>query len=703
MDKIKKMSEFKNILEYFYYLKDALDDFNNKKNSAVSNDSRNFYQEQIDIIMKQRSAIREVVLAQKERLVHKKLNDISTEQVHSFTKSKKAEKEKLSKQKLDLELEIALYNSVADFDKNVFAPIAKSANEYDCADFFVSSENYEKSYLIRNSNNKLEECSVRNILAQYLSDNTKILDKIEKRHEIKESFMAKYIEDLKHKYPNYSEKQINSLAQDNLISHSPEFLVKIDKECGFTDSEYEALAKCYAEFKTDYMYLENFDLDKKQALLEEITNDFKTISKIPQEKELESYLLNKFRDYEEKTHLVKTASEILENDNNIIKYMTKNNLLKDIKLSPETKQNYTSKLVAQRNLLVKIKDVETEIQELAMAVNKQEKVLDTLKHSKSALGEIYTTEDIINNVNDIVNNYTENFVKPLENAKAEYEKYKNTQELGLIPYEKPSFLDKLVGFFNGRNKLQNEFNNKCQEYDSRIYLLNQKAIMNKPNYSFDDKQPLAQSIGKDIKEYFSNNPNATDKDACAEVLQKYRDSLKSDISGFKEKYKDCIYDLENCSSYEEISDCILDEVTKIQKQIDAQKQTSLSMMAKKDTLCAEYNENAKRPIATVATFEHLTKIDNEYKLQIEKISDYKGENIETLKYKIAVEKALEKDNSFISEQEMHELGSTAEKKAETILNNAINSYEVEDDVVKSIEDVNCEKKNKTLVSAEMIL
>ena len=703
MDKIKKMSEFKNILEYFYYLKDALDDFNNKKNSAVSNDTKSFYQEQIDIIMKHRSAIREVVLAQKERLVHKKLSDISTEQVHSFTKSKKAQKEKLSKQKLDLELEIALFNSVSDFDKNVFAPIAKSANEYDCADFFVTSENYGKTYLIRNTNNKLEECSARDILAQYLGGTAKILEKIEKRQEIKETFIAKYIEDLKNKYPNYSDKQIQSLAQDNLVSHSPEFLVKLDKECGFTDAEYEDLAKSYAEFKTDYMYLENFNLEKKQALLDEITNDFRNISKIPQEEELENYLMNKFRAYEEKTQLVKTASEILENDNTIVRYLNKNNLLKDIKLSPETKQEYVKKLISQRGLLVKIKDAELESQELAIAINEQEKVLDTLKHSKSALGEIYTNENIINSVAELVDNYTENFVKPYEQAQAEYDKYKNTQELGLVPYQKPGFFDKLVGFFNGRNKLQNEFNNKCQEYDSRIYLLKQKAIMNKPNYSFDDKQPLAKDIGKDIKEYFSNNPNATDKEACTEVLEKYKASLQNDVTNFKEKYKDCICSLEACTSYEDISNCILEEVDKIQKQLDLQKQNSLAVMAKKNDLCDKYNEGATRTIATVATFEHLSNVDNEYKLQLEKLTEYKGESIETLKYKIAVEKALETDNSFISEQEMQDLGSTAEKKAEAILNNAIDSFEVGENVEEPPQDVSCEINDKKLVGAEIVL
>lgn len=703
MDKIKKMSEFKNILEYFYYLKNALDDFNNKKNSAVSNDSKNFYQEQIDIIMKQRSAIREVVLAQKERLVHKKLSDISAEQVHSFTKSKKAEKEKLSKQKLDLELEIALFNSVSDFDKNVFAPIAKSANEYDCADFFVTSENYSKSYLIRNSNNKLEECSVRDILTQYVGNNTKLLDKIEKRQEIKNTFMSKYIEDLQCKYPNYSEKQVRSLAQDNLVSHSPEFLVKLDKECGFDDAEYENLAKSYAEFKTDYMYLENFNLYKKQALLDEITSDFKNISQIPQEKELENYLMNKFKDYEEKTQLVKTASEILENDNKIAKYLNKNNLLKDIQLSPETKQDYIKKLISQRNLLVKIKDTELEMQELSVAMNKQEKVLDTLKHSKSALGEIYTTENIINNISGIVDDYTENFVKPFEQAQAEYAEYKNTQELGLVPYQKPSFLNKLVGFFNGRNKLQNEFNNRCQEYDSRIYLLKQKAIMNKPNYSFEDKQPLAQSIGKDIKEYFSNNANATDKEACTEVLKKYSESLQNDVTNFKEKYKDCICGLDDCASYNDISECILEEVNKIQKQLDLQKQNSLTVMSKKNEICNKYNEGTARPIATIATFEHLNSVDNEFKIQLEKLSDYKGENIETLKYKIAVEKALETDNSFISEQEMKTLGSTAEKKIESILNNAIDSFEVSNNATELVQDVNCKFKDNKFIDAEIAL
>ena len=98
MDKLKKINEFPNILEYFYYLKDALVDFNTKKSNAVSNELKKFYSEQIDAVIKERSAIRDVVLTAKEQLVHNMMDNIKEEQVEKFIKSKKSEKERISKE-----------------------------------------------------------------------------------------------------------------------------------------------------------------------------------------------------------------------------------------------------------------------------------------------------------------------------------------------------------------------------------------------------------------------------------------------------------------------------------------------------------------------------------------------------------------------------------------------------------------------------
>ena len=172
MNKIKKIDEFNNILEYFYYLKDSLDDLNAKKSRTVSDDTKKFYQEQIDAIIKMRSSIRDVVLAKKEQIVHEKMASIKQEQVKNFIKAKKKEKEEISKKKLDLELEIALYKSIYDLDTNFFAPIAKYAKEYDCSDFFITDNNFSKSYLIKSSHGKLAEYPATIILSQYLDSKT---------------------------------------------------------------------------------------------------------------------------------------------------------------------------------------------------------------------------------------------------------------------------------------------------------------------------------------------------------------------------------------------------------------------------------------------------------------------------------------------------------------------------------------------------
>lgn len=673
MDKIKKMDEFENIFEYFCYLKNTLDDLNQKKSRAVSVDSKKFYQEQIDYVMKHRSSIRDVVLAKKEQIIHEKLSNIKDEQIKKFINAKKKEKERISHEKINLELEIALQTSISDLDKNFFAPIAKYANEYECSDFFVTDENYNKSYLIKNNNNELEEVTGVNILSNYLGNNVNLIDKINKRHELKNNFMNQYIEELKLEYPNYAESKIKKLAHDNLVSHSPEFSEKLEKEYGFSNEEYEQLAKAYSDFKADYQYLTNEDLNKKQEKLDKLEKEFNSISKIPDGKDLEEYLLKKFQDSEKKTKLIKSFTEILENDSNIAKYINKNNLLTGIELSPETKLEYIAKLEVQNSLLEEVKKLEQEMQNHTQKLQEYEEHLTKLKHSKSALGDIYTKENIINNVEDIVEEYNNKFVLPLKNAQEEYNQYKNSQELGLVPYQKIGFFEKIAGFFNGRNKIQAEFNTKCQEYESKIYVLTQKSRMHKPNYSFDDKHSLAKEIGESIKDYLSKHADSDDLEASKAVLETYRNSLNGDIASFKENYRDYISNLDECSSYSDISDCVLEEINKVQKQLEKEKLCDNNINFKKNSVCNEYNENAKMPISAVSTLEYLDNVSKEYETQFQKLSSYKGENLETLKYKIEVEKALETDNSFISSEEISELISSAHKKAELILNNAINS------------------------------
>ena len=190
MDKLKKINEFPNILEYFYYLKDALVDFNTKKSNAVSNELKKFYSEQIDAVIKERSAIRDVVLTAKEQLVHNMMDNIKEEQVEKFIKSKKSEKERISKEKVNLELDIALSKSMIDFSLNVINPIAKDAKQFDSSDFFVYAESYNKKYLAKDDNNNLKEFSGTELLAKYLN-NSKLLQKIQDRHNLKMQYLLK--------------------------------------------------------------------------------------------------------------------------------------------------------------------------------------------------------------------------------------------------------------------------------------------------------------------------------------------------------------------------------------------------------------------------------------------------------------------------------------------------------------------------------
>ena len=674
MNKIKRIDEFENILEYFYYLKNSLDDLNQKKNRSVSADTKKFYQEQIDAVIKMRSSIRDVVLAKKEQIIHEKMATIKQDQIKNFIKTKKKEKEQLSAKKLNLELEIALYKSIHDLDADFFAPIAKYAHEYDCSDFFITDDSFCKSYLIKNSHGELEEYPATIILSQYLDSNIDLVDKFTKRHELKEEFLSEYVSNLKNTYPDYSDKKLKKLAHDNLVSHSPEFLEKLESKYPISDQEFKELSKAYSDFKADYKYLEKKDIIKMEDELKNLKSEFDIISKIPDGKDLEKYLLEKFNNSQKQLKLVKSASETLKNDSNIEKYMKKNNLLNNTELSSETKTEYIEKLSAQNDLLNKIIDVELENKKFNDALQEYENKLDKLKHSKSELANIYTTENVINNVAEIVEDYTENFVNPLEQVKKEFEEYKKSNEEALIPYKKPTFLGKIIGFFNGKNKLQNEFNEKCIMYKSKINVLTQKSRMNRPDYNFDDKHILAKSIGQDMKDYFLKNPDANDHEACTKVLKKYKESLNKNITSFKSNYSELITNLDTCSSYDEISNCLLEEINNVQKQIDSNKARINILAENKRLVCDEYNKNSTRPIQPISTLTYLEKVSTEHRIQLDKLSNYKGENIDTLQYKIQVEKLLESDGSFISEQEKQELNSTAVKKAKQILNKAIDNY-----------------------------
>lgn len=674
MNKFKNIDEFNNILEYFYYLKDSLDDLNEKRNRSISNETKKFYSEQIDSIIKMRSSIRDVVLAKKEQIIHEKMATIKQEQIRKFIKAKKKEKEQISKKKLDLELEIALYKSIRDLDTDFFAPIAKYAKEYDCSDFFITDKSFFKSYLIKNSYGDLEEYPATIILSQYLDSDTDLVDKFVKRHELKEEFLANYISDFKNTYPTYPDAHLRKLAHDNLVSHSPEFLEKLDNKYPISDTEYKKLAKAYLDFKDDYKYLFKKDVLNMENELKKLNEDFNFISKIPAEKDLEKYLLDKFNIAQKNIKVVKSSSEILENDLNTEKYINKNNLLKNITLSSETKLEYEKELTTQNDLLNKIINIELDMQKHDEQSQEFLDKLDKLKHSKSELANIYTTENVINNVAEIVDDYTNNFVKPLEDAKREFEEYKKSQEEALIPYKRPTLFSKIIGFFNGKNKLQNEYNEKCQMYKSKINVLTQKAGINKPNYSFADKDNLAKVIGQDMKNYLLQHPDVSDHTACTNVLKKYRNQLGKNIKTFKTNYGNLINNLDTCTSYDDISDCLLEEINSIQKNIDSKKDAVKILTENKRLACEEYNQNTTRPLQPISTLLYLDKLSTEYKIQLDKLQNYKGESLDTLKYKIQLEKLLETDQSFISEQEKQDLDQTAHKKAEQILNKAIDNY-----------------------------
>ena len=693
MDKIKKIDEFPNILEYFYYLKDALEDFNKKKSNAVSNEMKKFYSEQIDAIIKERSAIRDVVLTAKEQLVHNMMDNIKDEQVENFIKAKKSEKERISKEKVNLELGIALSKSMTDFKRNVMSPIARDANQFDSSDFFVYEESYNKKYLAKDDNNNLKEFSGTELLAKYLN-NSELLQKIQDRHKLKMKYLFDYADKLRRHYPEYSESEIYQMANDNLISHSPEFLSELDMKYAFSNKDFENLAKAYSDFKIDYDYIEKEDIEKKEERLSKLTTDFENISKIPEGKNLENYLLSKFKERENKEKLIKTASEILKSDSEIKNYCDKHNLLNSITLSPETKIDYTEILTNQYTLLREIKETELSVIENKEQLSKYEEDLTTLSHSKTSLANIYTTENVIDDVSQIVDNYNSNYIVPLEQTKKEFEDYKNNNELALIPYQKVSVIQKIAGFFNGRNKKQAEFNNKCQMYEGQINILRQKAAICRPDYSFSNKAPLAKDIGKAIKDYFAEHPNCSDIDASSKVLESYRAGLNKEILAFKETYKDKIIELENCSSYNDLSDCVADAINSTEKNIEIEKANLAQTLAHKNELCEEYNKNTTMPLSSVSTIDYLNNVESEYQLQLQKLSSYKGENIDSLKRKINIEKALKTDHSFISKQELSQLKETAHKKTEQILDKAVNTY------TKTIKPMTARKNEQEITSAK---
>ena len=80
------------------------------------------------------------------------------------------------------------------------------------------------------------------------------------------------------------------------------------------------------------------------------------------------------------------------------------------------------------------------------------------------------------------------------------------------------------------------------------------------------------------------------------------------------------------------------------------------------------------PISPVATSVQIGNTQNEFKKQLQKIYDYKGESQDILKYKIQVENILENDTSFLSDSEIKDLDDSAYKTAESIINDAANDF-----------------------------
>ena len=674
MDKIKEIDEFNNILDYYKYLETTLKDLNQKAEDTSSDKLKEFYTEQLDIAMKKRNSIRSVVFAKKNKILHDKLSNIKDKQVNDFIKGKKKEKQALAKQKLDLELEIPFYESITELKKNFMGPMAQNASSYDCSDFYISDNAFNKLYLFKDENGNLSEYTGLMVLSKYLKGNFNILSKVYKRHELKEKFLTKYIDELTQDYPNYSKEKIYNMACDNLMSHSPEFVEILEKDYSFNSNEYKLLAEAYANFEADYKYVENIDISAKQKELADVVTQLSCLAHIADNSKLESYILKEFENKQSKAKLLKTASEILENDNNITKYINKNNLLKGIELSPETRLSYSEQLEKQNQLLTSIHFAENNIVENENIIQKSEKFLTKLKNSQKIIDNIGHSQNAIKEVSSIVENYNSNFLIPLENAKQDYTHFKNSQTMGLVPYQKIGFFQKIAGFFNGRNKIQAEFDNKCREHETNINVLSHKASLNRPDYGFTNSNEYQKNIGQSIKESLFKNPDNNEYIVCKKVLNNYVTDLNSNISDFRNANLDSIKELENCYSYSDIAKCISTKIDSVENEIANEKSKQYNLAMNKSILCTEYNEVSAMPISPTSSITQIANTQTEFKKHLQKVYDYKGESQDSLKYKIQVEQLLEKDDSFLSDTEKIDLDNSAYKTAETIINDAVNNY-----------------------------
>lgn len=674
MDKIKEIDDFNNILDYYKYLETTLNELNQKVDSTTSNKLKEFYSEQLDIAMKKRNSIRSVVFAKKNKILHDKLSDIKDKQINDFIKSKKKEKQALAKQKLDLELEIPFYESINELNKNFMIPMAKNACNYDCSDFYISDDAFNKLYLFKDEDGNLTEYTGLMVLSKYLKGNFNILNKVYKRHELKEKFLNKYIDEITQDYPDYSKEKIYSLAYDNLMSHSPEFVETLEKNYSFNSNEYKALSEAYTAFEADYKYVENIDISSKQKELIDVENQLSCLTYISDDSDLENYILKEFENKQSKATLLKTASEILESDNEITKYINKNNLLKGIELSPETRLSYSEQLEKQNQLLKSIEDAEDNIVQNENIIKKSERFLTKLRNSQKVIDDIGMSGKAIKEVSNIVENYNSNFLIPLENAKNEYENFKNSQEFGLVPYQKVGFFQKIAGFFNGRNKIQNEFDNKCREFETNINVLSHKASLNRPDYGFNNSNEFQKNIGQSIKDSLFKNPEHNEYTVCKKVLNSYVTDLNSNIFAFKNANIDSIKELDNCYSYDDIAKCISTKIDDVQTEITNEKSKQSNLAINKSVLCNAYNQTSTMPISPTSSITQISNTQNELKKHLQKISDYKGESYDSLKYKIQVEQMIENDDSFLSDTEKLDLDNSAYKTAETIINDAVNNY-----------------------------
>ena len=681
MNQLKNINEFKNITEYFNYLKNLMVDLEQKKNRALPSEIKQYYQSLIDDIMKKRAAIRDVVLVHREQLIYDKLSKIQENEIENFIDFKKKEKEEVAGKKLDTELNVALYNSISELDNNFFAPLAKYANEYDSSDFFITREAYEKSYLVKDENGELTEYPATFVLFRYLNHNEPLAQKISDRQSLKEDFLEDYAKYLRINHPDYSEEEIRKMANDNLVSHSPDLLKKLDEKYPFTSEDYEALAEAYKNFKADYAYLNKEDFTQKRSILSELKQKFASLAQVPNGANLKEYLMNKFDSAKKQIALIKSASQIKKNDAEIVEYFKENNLLKDMELSAETKKDFAEKLAVQNALLQEIVKSETDSSECINNMNEIKNKLDSLKHCN--IFSISENEASIAEIEQVFNDYNSNYVVPLKDLRKEYEEYKekNKQELSLVPYQKRSLFQRFIGMFNGQNKIQNEFNSKCQDYESRIKVLSYKVTNEKPVYADLDAMHKLKvdgkdvSIGKEIQDYLSKNEHnyvGVEVDACNKVLEKYKTALTEDIAKFKEDYSS--YGLENCTSAKDIFEKISASITNLQRDLDIENSNNNIAVNRKKTVCDEYNKNAKRPILPDSSLDYLNKVEEEYSVQLQKLEEYKGENADSLAYKIEVENKLKSDIDALSDEDKQQLEETARQKAEAIINDAINKF-----------------------------